>query len=187
MTRIARDTATWIALLRAVNVGGHANIGMADLRGLLSRLRFTDPRSLLQSGNLVFGGAGQSGEALETLLETEAARRLSLRTDFFVRSATEWRAIVDANPFREEAERDPARLAVMCLKRAPSVDDVRALRSAISGPETIAAAGRQLYAVYPAGMGRSKLTTALIERTLRTRGTVRNWNTVRKLQALVDG
>jgi uncharacterized protein (DUF1697 family) len=184
MPRVAGKATTWIALLRAVNVGGHASVGMADLRGVLSALRLTDPRSLLQTGNLVFAGTGHTSGALEILLENEAASRLSLHTDFFVRSAVEWQALVDANPFRQEAARDPAHLVVMCLKRAPSADDIEALRSAISGPEVVQAIGKQLYAVYPAGIGRSKLTMAVIERTLRTRGTGRNWNTVLKLKAL---
>lgn len=184
MPRRTKDTTTWIALLRAVNVGGHAIVAMADLRSLLSALRFTEPRSLLQTGNLVFGSGDLSGEALEARLETTAANRLALRTEFFVRSSAEWQALVAANPFREDAAHDPAHLVLMCLKRAPSAGDVAALRSAISGPERVEAVGRQLYAVYPNGTGRSKLTTALIERTLRTRCTGRNWNTVLKLKAL---
>jgi uncharacterized protein (DUF1697 family) len=59
------------------------------------------------------------------------------------------------------------------------------LAAAIQGPETVRAKGRQLYIVYPAGIGRSKLTNALIERHLGTRGTGRNWNTVLKLAAMV--
>jgi len=175
-----------IALLRAINVGGHRPVAMADLRDLLARLGLGDGRSLLQSGNLVFrSDAGKSGP-LETLLETEAARRLDLHTDFFVRSADEWAAIVSRNPFPAEAERDPGHLVVMFLKAAPAAEDVAALGAAIKGREVVRTDGRQAYIVYPDGMGRSKLTTALVERKLRTRGTARNWNTVSKLGALAE-
>jgi uncharacterized protein (DUF1697 family) len=187
MSRIGRDATTWIALLRAINVGGHAVVSMAELRDLLSALKCTAPRTLLQTGNLVFADAGRTAAALEALLETEMERRLSLRTDVFLRSAADWRAIVDANPFPREAARDPAHLLAICLKRAPSGSDVAALRNAIEGPERVEAVGAQLYAVYPAGVGRSKLTMAVIERTLRTRGTGRNWNTVLKLKTLTEG
>jgi uncharacterized protein (DUF1697 family) len=74
----------------------------------------------------------------------------------------------------------------MFLRCAPAADDVEALRAAISGPEVVQAGGKHLYAVYPNGIARSSLTTALIERTLRTRGTGRNWNTVSKLAALTE-
>jgi len=62
---------------------------------------------------------------------------------------------------------------------------VTALKAAIRGPELVRAQGKQLYLIYPAGIGRSKLTAALIEKHLGTRGTGRNWNTVLKLAALV--
>ena len=76
-----------VALLRAVNLGPHNKVAMADLRGLLTRLGFEEPRSLLQSGNLVFRAARPAGASLERLLEMEAEKRLQLRTEFFVRSA----------------------------------------------------------------------------------------------------
>jgi uncharacterized protein (DUF1697 family) len=60
---------------------------------------------------------------------------------------------------------------------------VAALQSAIAGRETVRAKGREAYITYPDGMGRSKLTTALIEKHLGCRGTARNWNTVLKLAA----
>jgi len=175
---------THIALLRAVNVARHNQVAMADLRAFLVALGFRDVRSLLVSGNLVFGGGRLAGPALERRLEAEAATRLGLETDFFVRTAEEWRAVVAKNPFREAAGRDPGRLHVMFLKDAPGAARARALQATITGRETVAAAGRQAYIVYPDGAGRSKLTVARIEKGLGTRGTSRNWNTVLKLAAL---
>ncbi|PYV08398.1 MAG: hypothetical protein DMG07_25950, partial [Acidobacteria bacterium] len=166
-------------------VGGHKQVAMSDLRDLLSQLGFMDARSLLQSGNLVFRSNARTGVNLERLLEAEAEKRLGLRTDFLVRSAEEWKAVVARNPFPDEAERDPAHLLVMFLKDAPDVKNVEALQAAITGPELVRAQGRQAYIVYPSGIGRSRLTSTLIEKKLATRGTGRNWNTVLKLGALV--
>jgi uncharacterized protein (DUF1697 family) len=177
---------TFVALLRGINVGGHKPVAMAELRALLERLGFDGARSLLQSGNLVFRGAGRTGAQLERLLEAEAAKRLGLDTAVFVRSAAEWRAIVARNPFPAEAERDPAHLLAMCLKDAPDPRAVTALQAAITGREVVRARGREAYVVYPDGIGRSKLTITLIEKTLGTRGTARNWNTVLKLDALAN-
>jgi uncharacterized protein (DUF1697 family) len=174
-----------IALLRAVNVGGRGAVAMSDLRDFIAALGFKEARSLLQSGNLVFDAGWQAGPALERLLEREAAKRLALRTDFFVRNAKELEAIVSENPFRKEARDDPGHLVVMFLKEAADVDAVEALRAAIKGREVIRVAGRHLYVVYPDGIGRSRLTNAVIEGKLGTRGTGRNWNTVLKLVELV--
>jgi uncharacterized protein (DUF1697 family) len=173
-----------IVLLRAVNVGGRGAVAMSDLRDVIAALGFKEARSLLQSGNLMFDAGRQAGPALERLLEREAAKRLELRTDFFVRSVKELDAIVAKNPFRTEARDDPGHLVVMLLKEAPGAEAVEALRAAIKGREVIHAAGRHLYIAYPDGIGRSRLTHAVIEGKLGTRGTGRNWNTVLKLAEL---
>ncbi|HEY3132341.1 MAG TPA: DUF1697 domain-containing protein [Acidobacteriota bacterium] len=174
-----------VALLRGINVGGHRQVAMSELRDLLTQLGFLDARSLLQSGNLVFRSESRTSASLERLLETEAEKRLALQTDFFVRTAEEWKTIIANNPFPKEAERDPGHLVVMFLKHAPDVKDVRALQAAITGPEVIRAEARQAYIVYPSGIGRSRLTNILIEKKLGTRGTGRNWNTILKLADLL--
>jgi uncharacterized protein (DUF1697 family) len=173
-----------IALLRGVNLGGSTQVAMSDLRDLIAELGFEQVRSLLNSGNLVFRGGRKAGTMLERLLEAEAGKRLDLRTDFFVRTADEWASVVAGNPFREEAKRDPSHLVVMSLKKAPDAKAVETLRAAATGPEIICAEGRHAYIVYPAGIGRSRLTNSLIESKLGTRSTGRNWNTVLKLAEL---
>ena len=178
---------TCIALLRGVNLAGHRQVAMADLRKLVTGLGFADVRSLLQSGNLLFRTSNRSGAKLEQMLEAEIEKRLGLQSDCFVRTAEEWRAIIARNPFRKEAERDPGHLTVTFLKAAPDAAQVRALQAAITGPEIVRADGRQAYIVYPIGVGRSRLTSALIDKKLGTRGTGRNWNTVLKLAALANG
>jgi uncharacterized protein (DUF1697 family) len=178
--------STFVALLRAVNVAGHGMVAMADLRRFLADLGFDHPQTLLQSGNLVFDATGRAA-AVERRLQLEAAARLDVRTEFFVRTAAEWHQIVAGNPFRREAQGDPRRLVLMVLKTAPSESAVQALQQAIVGRERVAADGRHLYATYPDGYGRSRLTTVFVEKALETSGTARNWNTVTKIDALVAG
>jgi uncharacterized protein (DUF1697 family) len=173
-----------IALLRGVNVGGRAQVAMADLRRLLADLGFVGARTLLQSGNLLFEGGDAPGAELEGLLEAEVERRLGLGTAFFVRDALEWRAVVDRNPLPTEAARDPSHLVVAFLKEAVREDAVEALAAGLGGPEVIRPGDRQLYVHYPAGIGRSRLTNALMESKLGTRVTGRNWNTVLRLAEL---
>jgi len=172
-----------VALLRAINVGGTAQVAMADLRAMFTGLGFTGVRTLLQSGNVVFNGGARSSDELERLLEAETARRLGLTTDILVRTAEEWAGLIAANAFPAEARAAPAYLHAMCLKAAPA--SVVALSAAFDGPEQVALADRTLYITYPNGAGRSKLTNTLIERKLGTRGTARNWNTVLKIGALL--
>jgi uncharacterized protein (DUF1697 family) len=180
--------AEFVALLRAVNVGPRSKVAMADLRALFADLGLADARTLLQTGNVLFraeDGLGRTeAGTLERMLEEAAARRLGVATDFLVRTAAEWRAALAANPFAEAAERDPAHLVVVALKAAPDAARAAALGDAIAGREVAAVVGRHAYIVYPDGIGRSRLTTALIERTLGCRGTGRNWNTAARLAAM---
>jgi uncharacterized protein (DUF1697 family) len=176
---------TYVALLRGVNVGGNKLVAMADLRHLLDELGFASPRSLLQSGNLIFNSAARPAAGLERLLDTEAEKRLGLKTTFFVRTAKAWSAIIARNPFPDEARRDPGHLLVLCLRAAPAAGAVKALAAAITGREVVRSDGKEAYIVYPDGIGRSRLTSALLDKTLG-RGTARNWNTVLKLGALTQ-
>jgi uncharacterized protein (DUF1697 family) len=172
-----------IALLRGVNLGGHRAVAMADLRELATALGFGEVRTLLNSGNLVFEAGAHTSAKLEALLEGEAEQRLGLRTDFHVRSAAEWRAMIAKNPFPAEAKRDPARLIMFCLKTAPGAKAFAALQATIKGPERVLGYGRHAYIYYPDGQGRSTLTVGIIDKALN-KGTGRNWNTVLKLAAL---
>jgi uncharacterized protein (DUF1697 family) len=176
--------ATFIALLRAVNLAGLNKVGMADLRDFAQDLGFENPKTLLQSGNLVFSAASRSGDRLEATLEQAAKEQLGVATDFFVRTASEWKAVIAGNPFSTEAKRDPGHLLAVVLKAAPDRARVSALQDVIKGREQVRVKGRLAYVTYPDGIGRSKLTMAVIEKALGTRGTGRNWNTVLKLGAL---
>ncbi|MCI4361918.1 MAG: DUF1697 domain-containing protein [Thermoplasmata archaeon] len=174
----------YIALLRAVNVGGHAPLPMADLRAELTRAGFGNVRTLIQSGNIVLRSPERSGANLERRLESLLQERFSLTTVVVVRSAADWAELIRVNPHPRAAADDPARLAVVCLKAAPPPGAADALRAAIRGRETAAVVGPNAYVVYPDGTGTSRLTIAVIERALGTRGTARNWNTIRKLDGL---
>ena len=175
---------TYIGVLRAINLGSHNKIAMSDLRAMMEKVGFEDCKTLILSGNIVFKCATSSVDKVEKTLEAASTKQLGVTTDYFVRTAKEWQAIIAANPFRKEAKTDPARLIMMCLRDAPTADQVKALQAAIKGREVVKAIGRQAYIVYPDGQGRSRLTIQLIEKALGTRGTARNWNTVLKLGEL---
>lgn len=177
---------THLAFLRAVNVGGHGPIPMAKLREWAEKRDLAEVRTLLQSGNLVFRSDGPGGAALEQRLEAAAEKDLGLETAFMVRTPAEWHEeVVAQNPFAKEAKSDPARLVVVVLKSTPTAAQIKALQAAaaLKGREVVRVHGRHAFIVYPDGQGDSKLTLAVIEKHLATRGTARNWNTVLKMAA----
>jgi uncharacterized protein (DUF1697 family) len=142
---------------------------MSDLRAMLSDLGFTDVRSILNSGNLVFRSK-PTGAKLEEVLEAEAAKRLGLDTEFMVRTDAQLTKIIAGNPFPAEAKRDPAHLMVHFCKKAPA----QSMKVSGQGREVLRAKGTEIYVVYPDGIGRSRLKLGAVT-------TARNWNTVLKL------
>jgi len=179
--------STWVVLLRGINVGGANRLAMADLKEFLTTLTFENPRSLLQSGNLVFTTTSRkSPAALEQFLEQQSEARFAMPVHYLLRSADELRETVAHNPFPAEAKNDPSHLLVMFCKTPPAAPSLQALQRAIKGRERFIARGRELYITYPDGIGPSKFTHGLIEKTLTTRITGRNWNTVLKLAAMLD-
>jgi len=175
---------TYIALLRAINLAGVNRVRMPDLLEVVAGLGLKDGRTLLQSGNLLFRGETRPGAELEQLLETATIKRCAVTTDFFVRTSAEWKHAIAANPFPDQAREDPGHLLLFCLKAKPPREAVTGLQRAITGREVVRLEGRHAYIVYPDGVGRSRLTSTVIEKHLGTRATGRNWNTVLKLGAL---
>src|SRR4029450_8152654 len=151
---------TYIALLRAVNLGTHNKIAMRDLCELLTTLGRQGAQSVLQRGTGAFRSDLSKTAELERLLEDAADKRLGLRADFFVRTAQDWEGIIARNPFPDEAARDSGHLLVMFLKDTPDRAAVTALQQAITGQEVVRVEGRQVYIVYPDGIGRSRVSDA---------------------------
>lgn len=175
---------TFVAFLRAVNVAGHNGVGMRDLCAMAEGLGLANVRSFLQSGNLIVQ-SGKSAQTVAALLERGSKERLGLATDFIVRSREQLDAAMAGNPFRDEARDAPARLVVAFTHVPPKPAGLAALQQAIRGRERVAAANGEVFVVYPDGIGRSTLTTALLERHLGTPVTARNWNTLTRLAALM--
>ena len=159
---------------------------MSALREAVEGAGAIAPRTLLQSGNLVFRTAARDLAKLEALLEEVTEARFGIRPDFCIRSADAWKRVVAANPFPAVATDTPDRLLVMFMKGPVSASAVEQLRAAIIGPESLKEVGGELYITYPEGIGRSKLTGQFIEKRVGVRGTARNWNTVLRIAGLLD-
>jgi uncharacterized protein (DUF1697 family) len=161
-----------IALPRAINLGSHKKVSMADLRALAEAMGFEDVKTILNSGNLVFR-SDLKATSLEQMLETGAERELGLSTEFFVRTPAEWKKIVANNPFPKEAKSEPARLMVHFCRKIPAKLEIKGQKQ-----EKVKPHDREVYAFYPDGIGTSRLKLNVV-------GTVRNWNTVLKLANLL--
>lgn len=166
---------TYIALLRAVNVGGTGKLPMADLTRLCSKAGFTNVQTYIASGNVIFDSPKSAGE-VKAALEAGLKRYAGKSVGVAVRTGVEMAAILDANPFPDA----PSNRTVAVFLDAPPSGD--ALDN-ISGQqdEEIALGRCEVYIRYGESMGRSKLKVPAA-----AHGTARNMNTVAKLAAMAS-
>jgi uncharacterized protein (DUF1697 family) len=177
--------ATWVVLLRGVNVGGANRLAMSALRDVVTSLGHTEVSTYIQSGNVVLKSArkDRSAMAAEICAGIEATSGLAIFA--VLRTPKELRASLATNPFEEVP--GGARVLITYLSAAPSVDDIAKLESDRFLPDQFALIGSELYGMYPNGSGRSKMTLDYFEKRLHVHGTSRNLNTVAKLIELADG
>jgi uncharacterized protein (DUF1697 family) len=175
-----------ISLLRAVNVGGHNSIKMESLRTMYESLGLRGAQSYVQSGNVVFRTAAQDLVKLAKRIETRIEQTFGFRPVVIVRSTSELREVIRRNPFAARRDIHPSKLLVTFLATDPSLEAREKILGIKANPEELHLAGREVWIYFPNGMGRAKLSPAVIERTLKTPGTGRNWNTVTKLLEMAE-
>lgn len=173
-----------ISMLRGINVGGHNLIKMEELRGLYALLKFENPRSYVQSGNVVFGTKEKDLKKVARKIEDAIERKFACRPDVILRTVDEMRDVIARNPFK--GDREAAKMVVSFLAGDPDKDAGEKIRAIKVGPEELILDGRELYMYYPDGMGKSKVTGAMLDKALKVRGTARNWNSVRKLLEMAE-
>lgn len=150
---------------------------MAGLLEIMVDAGLKDGQTRAATGNLVFTSA-KGAKILESLLEREIERRLGLATDIHVRTAGEWRELVEANPFPSSTRDNPAYVDAVLLRTTAAPGGLERLRQLIKGSERVEVVGRCVYVDRAINADQSKLTLTQIERCLETRGTSRNWNAV---------
>jgi uncharacterized protein (DUF1697 family) len=160
----------WIALLRAVNVGGTGKLAMSELKAMCDELAFASAKTYIASGNVVFKSAKSEAAikaALEERLEVYAGKPVGV----LIRTAAEMAQVAADNPFPKLA---PNRTVALFLDRAPPADALEGVRG--QKDEKIRLGRREIYVHYGDGMGSSKLVIPAAKA-----GTARNMNTVATL------
>ncbi len=157
---------TYVALLRAVNVGGTGKLPMAELREMCEEAGFEAVQTYIASGNVVFE-SGESVEKCRTVLEASLEDRAGKPVDVFIRTGREMSALVEANPFAGEPGN---RVMVHFLAGEPPADLAAGARGREN--EAIEPGPDVVYVHYPDGMGRSKFSLDLGPSTARNMNTV---------------
>jgi len=163
----------FVALLRAVNVGGTGKLPMTELTAMCEACGFADVKTYIASGNVVFTtrkGEAAVQKALAAALQDYAGKPVGV----LVRTAAEMAAVLAANPFPQAA---PNRTVAIFLDAPPPRGCLAAATHVVQ--ETMALGQREIYVHYGDGMADSKLKIPAA-----AAGTARNMNTVAKLAAM---
>jgi uncharacterized protein (DUF1697 family) len=160
----------YVALLRAVNVGGTGKLPMSELRAMCEAIGFNNVRTYIASGNVVFG-ADLPEAAVKAAIEGALAEYAGKSVGVVVRTGPEMAEILNRNPF---ASAEANRAVAIFLDEPPPADALSGVTGRLD--EEVALGDREIYVHYPSGMGRSKLKIPAARS-----GTARNMNTIATL------
>lgn len=175
-----------ISLLRGVNLGGHNKVKMEELRALYSSLKLRDVQSYIQSGNVIFRTPQQDLASVCASIEGAIAKKFGIKTFVVLRTIAQMRNIVARNPFASEPGVEPNKLVVTFLPCEPGEQACNKARAIPIKPEVLHILGSELFIHFPNGQGQSKFPWPVLDRTLGTSGTSRNWNSVTKLLEMAE-
>jgi uncharacterized protein (DUF1697 family) len=175
-----------ISMLRGVNVGPHNRIKMDALRALYASLKLENPRTYVQSGNVVFRTNEKNGSALAKKIQSAIARKCGCSPEVILRTTDEMRKAVAANPFPDQAKAEPGKVLVTFLAAEPPPGAEANIDRFKDFPERLHLKGHELYIYFPNGAGKSKLPWSAVDKLLKVTGTARNWNSVMALLDIAD-
>jgi uncharacterized protein (DUF1697 family) len=183
-TAAGANTSTYVALLRGINVGRANRVAMADLRAAFRRLGFTDVRTLLNSGNVVFAAPAAVRSEIAARIGDALADDLGLRAIVVVVSAAGIADVVAGNPLTV-SDADASRMLVAFPAEDADLARLQQLLDQDWAPEALALAENAAYLWCPGGVAASRLVKAL-ERVSGGAVTMRNWATVVSIRELLD-
>ncbi len=179
-SRCSTATASYVALLRGINVGGRNKLSMDALVKIFASAGCEDVRTHVQSGNVLFVASPKTARRIPSVVSDWIAASLRMRVPIVLRRPDELRAVAAGNPFLESGA-DPASLHVAFLAGVPDRSHVAALDPERSPGDSFELRGREIYLHLPNGEARTTLTNAYLDSTLATRSTIRNWRTLLEL------
>lgn len=175
--------ATYVALLRGINVGGRNIVPMAALRACLAGAGLANVRTYIQSGNVVFESASRDTKALVATVREAMSQTFGLEPAVLVLAASALSDAVAACPYLSEPVEDKF-IHLAFLEDEPAADAMDAAAELATATERYSVQGNVFYLLAPDGIGRSKLA-ARIETVVGVNATSRNLRTCRKILELV--
>jgi len=173
------NAVRWVALLRAINVGGHT-VKMDRLRALFEELGFTGVSTFIASGNVLFEADADEARHVERI-ERHLRTSLGFEVGTFLRTAAELEAISRLEPFPAHPETGRISRYVAFLGAPPPAATRRRIEALSNEIDQLRVHGRDIHWLCHGTSMDSTVSGAVLEKTAGTSSTVRNLNTVGRL------
>ncbi len=172
---------TYLALLRGINVSGQKLIKMEALKKIFEEMGFKNVRTYIQSGNVIFEAGKSKPENLRKKIETGLEKKLGYDVTVVVRTMDELEKVIKGYPFGKVKGHENCRAYVSFLAVEPDKNNINELTSLNSKEEIFHHNGNNIYILLKKGFADSLTGKNIIEKKLKVRATIRNWQTVNKL------
>jgi uncharacterized protein (DUF1697 family) len=172
---------TWVALLRAVNLGSHNKVSMPKLRDALAAEGFTAVKTYVNSGNVVLDSTLRSPAKVGQTVHDVILDHFGVDTPVIMRTGRQLAEVLSWNPFPQAAAEHPKLVAVLHLSGEPEAAAVETFLAGDYAPVSVAYRGAEVVVDWHDRTGRPTVDRAL--RKLGVDATARNWRT---LTALVE-
>lgn len=172
----------YIALLRAINVGGHI-VKMDELRSCFESLEFSGVETFIASGNVIFESSSKATASLERRIESCLHKTFGYEVATFLRTDSEVAAIAQYKPFSDSALKTSATLNIGFVAGPLESETVRKLMKFKSPIDDFHVNDREIYWLCKKKQSESTFSNVLFERSLGVRATFRGMNTILRLAA----
>jgi len=178
-----KHMATYISILRGINVSGQKKIKMEALKALYESLGLKNIIVYIQSGNVIFESKETDIKKLTIKIEKRIKTSFGFDVVVFIKSKNDLQKIFSKNPF---TKKDPKSIYITFLSDIPENIPTEEINRVKDKSEEFVFLGKEIFLFCPNGYGRTKLSNNFFEGKLKLSATTRNWNTINKLLRLLS-
>jgi uncharacterized protein (DUF1697 family) len=178
--------ATYISILRGINVSGYRVIKMDALKKMCADLAFNNVQTYIQSGNIVFQSKTISTEKTSATINTNIKKLFGFDVPVITFTQTELEVVINSNPFSKDKTKDPAFFHITFLSGQPELQNIELLKQVDLKNDKYEIIDKAIYLYCPNGYSNSKLTNSFLETKLKITATTRNWKTTNELQNIAN-
>jgi uncharacterized protein (DUF1697 family) len=183
---MAAERNQFVALIRAINVGGRSVVKMPELRQLFESLGFRDVATYIQTGNVAFKADSSSSKQLSGQLESSFEKTFGFKTMFFVLTPDQLKEAAANNPFEPERLDKEQHCHLMFLSDKPAEEKIKALLDLQGREYRFAVKDNVLYYAYSRKDAALRRRNIPFEKVLGVTGTARTWKVIDKLIKLTN-